>query len=256
MTPTEFNDEFDILYNNLASNSAPPINEYEKSVFLTKAQEEIVWGYIRPQSNKLLIGIDADVLRRYELEFLVTREDLDVVSCDNDSVFGLGTYKIEYTLSDSIMAILSETLVLAHEKGTKKTKAVIPLSAHELTRVASKNYTRPPKHQAWKIAEYGAFSEIESTYGNVTKTRTQKCTFITDLPSGYSVDKVIAVYIRSPKPIIIGNSECPNNIRGISAKEDSYCELPEFMHTIILQRAVELAKQAYVGVQNLNNNNQ
>ena len=42
MTPTEFSTEFDILYNNLASNAAPPLNEYEKSVFLTKAQLDIV----------------------------------------------------------------------------------------------------------------------------------------------------------------------------------------------------------------------
>jgi hypothetical protein len=42
MTASEFEREFDILYNNITSNSAPSIDAYEKSVFLTKAQEEIV----------------------------------------------------------------------------------------------------------------------------------------------------------------------------------------------------------------------
>ena len=37
MTTQEFSLEFDILYNNITSNQAPGLTEYEKSVFLTKA---------------------------------------------------------------------------------------------------------------------------------------------------------------------------------------------------------------------------
>jgi hypothetical protein len=37
MTNPEFSDEFDIYYNNITSNQAPGLNEYEKSVFLTEA---------------------------------------------------------------------------------------------------------------------------------------------------------------------------------------------------------------------------
>lgn len=37
MTPDEFSNEFDILYNNIMSNKAPGLNVYEKSVFLTIA---------------------------------------------------------------------------------------------------------------------------------------------------------------------------------------------------------------------------
>ena len=42
MTLQEFSVEFDILYNNVSSNQAPGLTEYEKSVFLTQAQEAIV----------------------------------------------------------------------------------------------------------------------------------------------------------------------------------------------------------------------
>ena len=42
MTNEEFNNEFDVLYNNITSNQAPGLDEYEKSVFLTKAQDDIV----------------------------------------------------------------------------------------------------------------------------------------------------------------------------------------------------------------------
>ena len=54
MTANEFSQEFDILYNNIASNQAPGLTEYEKSVFLTKAQDEIIKNYFtgKPNGNK------------------------------------------------------------------------------------------------------------------------------------------------------------------------------------------------------------
>ena len=44
MTTQEFSPEFDLLYNNISSNQAPGLTEYEKSIFLTQAQEEIAIG--------------------------------------------------------------------------------------------------------------------------------------------------------------------------------------------------------------------
>lgn len=52
MTVEEFSDQFDILYNNITSNQAPGLDEYEKSIFLTRAQEDIVKGYFDPLLNK------------------------------------------------------------------------------------------------------------------------------------------------------------------------------------------------------------
>ena len=42
MTTQEFSDQFDVLYNNVTSNQAAGLNEYEKSLFLTKGQYEVV----------------------------------------------------------------------------------------------------------------------------------------------------------------------------------------------------------------------
>ena len=52
MTTQEFSNEFDVLYNNIMSNAAPGLDEYEKSVFLTKAQNEVLKNYFNPQGNK------------------------------------------------------------------------------------------------------------------------------------------------------------------------------------------------------------
>ena len=44
MTVEDFSIEFDLLFNNIASNKAPGLNDYEKSLFLTQAQELVVRG--------------------------------------------------------------------------------------------------------------------------------------------------------------------------------------------------------------------
>jgi hypothetical protein len=42
MLLNELSVEFDLLYNNISSNQAPGLTEYEKSVFLTEAQEAVI----------------------------------------------------------------------------------------------------------------------------------------------------------------------------------------------------------------------
>ena len=70
MTTNEFNNEFDILYNNIASNAAPGIDKYEKSVYLTKAQLEIVKEYNGLQ-NKYQKGFEGSDKRRTDLKELI-----------------------------------------------------------------------------------------------------------------------------------------------------------------------------------------
>ena len=72
MTTQEFSSEFDILYNNIMSNAAPGLDEYEKSVFLTKAQEEILKNYFNPKGNKYQEGFDDNEKRQIDFSSLVT----------------------------------------------------------------------------------------------------------------------------------------------------------------------------------------
>ena len=66
MTNQEFSNEFDILYNNVTSNQAPGLDEYEKSVFLTKAQDQIIKDYFDPRSNKVQSGFDESQRRQID----------------------------------------------------------------------------------------------------------------------------------------------------------------------------------------------
>lgn len=71
MTITEFSDQFDVLYNNITSNQAPGLNEYEKSLFLTKAEKEIVKNYFTANSKGNTIGQGFDDSAKRQADFSV-----------------------------------------------------------------------------------------------------------------------------------------------------------------------------------------
>lgn len=71
MTNQEFSDQFDVFYNNITSNQAPGLDEYEKSVFLTRAQDEIIKAYFTPGTNKLGAGFDDTERRQIDFSMLI-----------------------------------------------------------------------------------------------------------------------------------------------------------------------------------------
>ena len=71
MTVQEFSNQFDILYNAIATQSAPGIDSYEKSVYLTKAQLEIIKNYYDPASNRKQKGFEGSEKRRVDLKNLI-----------------------------------------------------------------------------------------------------------------------------------------------------------------------------------------
>lgn len=71
MLISEFSDQFDVLYNNITSNQAPGLNEYEKSLFLTKAEKEIVKNYFTANSKGNIIGQGFDDSAKRQADFSV-----------------------------------------------------------------------------------------------------------------------------------------------------------------------------------------
>lgn len=76
MTTQEFSNEFEVLYNNIMSNQAPGLDEYEKSVFLTKAQEELVRDYFNSRNVKNAQGFDDSQKRQYDFSTLLSSAKL------------------------------------------------------------------------------------------------------------------------------------------------------------------------------------
>lgn len=91
MTCEEFSNEFDILYNNVMSNQAPGLDEYEKSVFLTRAQEDIVKRYFTPKGNKDFEGFDSSLKRNMDFSslyrnYVINSEEAGIQKLDKDTV--------------------------------------------------------------------------------------------------------------------------------------------------------------------------
>ena len=84
MTVQEFSDQFDVLYNNITSNQAPGLNEYEKSLFLTKAEKEIVKNYFTANSkgNTIGQGFDDSAKRQADFSVLMKTSQCTILTWD------------------------------------------------------------------------------------------------------------------------------------------------------------------------------
>ena len=80
MNVNEFSLQFDVLYNNIMDNDAPGLDEYEKSVFLTKAQEEILKNYFNPKGNKYQEGFDDSEKRQIDFSNLIFSDISNMLS--------------------------------------------------------------------------------------------------------------------------------------------------------------------------------
>lgn len=224
MNVVEFSNSFDILYNNNMSNAAPGINEYEKSVLLTKAQDEILKNYFNPQGNKYQEGFDGSAKRQIDFSGLIS-----VADCTSQSGAGFDLRAKIYRMPEDVFLIINETLTT--NTGVKQ---VVPISFDEYSRLMSRLYKEPLKYQAWRLVTEGSGNE------NV---------IVEVIPhSGETVSKYTVRYVRRPKPIVLVDlaSEYGDvSINGVSTISE--CELNPLIHEEILQRAVELAKIVYTG---------
>lgn len=230
MTNAEFSNEFDILYNNIMSNQAPGLNEYEKSVFLTKAQDEIVKAYFSP--NKAMEGFDGSEKRQIDFS-MITKYKKYTTSSTSDKINAGGTTTFDsrasyVNLPSDVLMIINETLGVTRD-GKPITLTVVPLNYIEYNRLMSKPFKRPLKHQAWRLLNNNSGNRAELIAGNG------------DTISSYTIR-----YVKRPKAIILTSLAGENvTLDGVSTAQD--CELDPILHHEILQRAVELAKAAYTG---------
>lgn len=225
MDHTEFSNGFDVLYNNIMSNAAPGINEYEKSVLLTKAQDEILKNYFNPKGNKYQEGFDGSAKRQIDFSGLISIKEGTLLNGQAGFDFRAKIYR----MPEDVFLIINETLTT--DTGVKQ---VVPISFDEYSRLMSRPYKEPLKYQAWRLVTEGSGSD------NI---------IVELIPhSGETVSKYTIRYVRRPKPIVLVDlaSEYGDvSINGVSTISE--CELNPLIHEEILQRAVEMAKIVYTG---------
>lgn len=246
MTLEEMSNEFDVLYNNITSNQAPGLDEYEKSLFLTKAQDEIIKAYFNPKLNKVQEGFDASERRQIDFSMLIKTASLKPT--DHNSAFyigGINSGVFTFSLNGlNPLFIINEKLIV--NRGDKKVELrVVPLSHTEYDRLISKPYGRPLKRQAWRLLNADEtrtaviIAGLEDAIPHKLVEDEQTFEQTKEYPDAYFIR-----YIKRPSPIVLGNL---GDLNIDDECKESRCELDPILHHEIVQRAVELAKAAYTG---------
>jgi hypothetical protein len=231
MTVTEFSNEFDIYYNSIASNSAPGLDLYEKSTYLTKAQLELVKNYFNPKGNKYQEGFENSSKRRTDLNELVkSNESITTIT----STKGVSVNSKFYKLPSDLFLIIQEQAVISSSDVclNNTTVNVIPKTHDEYNTQKNNPFKSPDKSIIWRLDFYSQ----DGINKNV------------ELISPYSITKYQVRYISYPEPIILTDLTAGFAGEGLSidGKTTSQsCKLSESIHREILDRAVELALSDY-----------
>lgn len=106
MTLQEFNTNFDLLYNNIASNQAPGLDEYEKSVFLTNAQLELVKNYFNPKGNKYQEGFDQSPKRQLDFSTITDLKVYNITDALPNKVVRFNEDSIVFPYNDNFLFII------------------------------------------------------------------------------------------------------------------------------------------------------
>lgn len=242
MTNEEFSNEFDVLYNSITSNQAPGLDEYEKSVFLTKAQSEILREYFNSRVDGTNGGFDGSQKRQYDFSFLIKTTILDA-NLANEGEEGY-IPKIDnkgYLFNFPEDYFLSINEVIRDDESSNKFYSVVSISYSDYQRLMTKPYAYPPKRVAWRLFIGTIQKTLEGTSDKVT------------VPVAEIIGKFVGSsdnwdytlrYVKKPNPIILINlTDDDLSIEGKKTKTP--CEFPSQLHQEILERAVTLAKIAY-----------
>lgn len=228
MTVQEFKNEFNIHYNAIATQSAPSIDDYELSVYLTKAQLEIVKNYYDPASNRKLKGFENSEKRRVDLKELVKEFDTNT---EITTTLGLTDNSKFFKVPDETFIIIYECLKCNINNCGETELNVVP-KTHDEFNVQYKNpFKRPNKNKVWRL--------------DISKINNDK---VVELITPYTVSNYKIRYIKYPKPIIISDLSTTFPGEGLSINgftNIQQCELNQEIHPEILDRAVQLALRDY-----------
>lgn len=244
MTNEELSNSFTTLLNSYgsiadfgeqASQREIVLDEYEKSVFLTEAQDIIVKSYHDRGMNQQGQGFDDSARRQADFSSLIRVVELSPTSPGTATLFDTRSifFQLPTTFAanqpEPVLIIENEKLLLMAGNTISKEYVVKPIANTEYDREMSKPYNKPLKKQAWRLfqnknAGFDIWTEIipreTAGTGKTWKYRVR--------------------YIRRPKPIILEDlTDTGLSIDEMTAKTE--CELNPILHMDILHKAVELA---------------
>ena len=233
---------FDVLYNNTASNQAPKLDDYEKSVFLTKAQDEIIKNHFTATSNSKNQGFDDNFKRQSEFAPLIKVVKVNPVNQGSIEKIDQRS-RLYWFPTDYFLSVNEEIHEATSDPELFYQYVVNPIHYTEYKRLMLKPYQYPVKKTAWRLIN-----------GIHTNTAAQQSCLCVELIGNFHENTTLTYrlrYVKQPVPIILANlTEGEYAGQNLSIKgrtTQSMCELGADVFNEVLQRAVELAKNAWEG---------
>lgn len=230
MTVQEFSSGFDTLLNSYStaqqfgeqtSGREVVLDEYEKSLFLTQAQLDIVINSYNGKNPTGESFESSEEFRRYLDALIKTKEYTEEDKLD---IKGISSKSTLFTLPDDLAFITMEQIEYNDEKldcSSNNIASVYPVTQDEYNRVKNNPFRGPTVYKALRM-DYG--------------------TNIVEIISVYNIGVYTLKYLSKPEPIILEDLPDGLTINGIS--EVTECKLNEVLHDKILERAVQLALQS------------
>lgn len=226
----EFSNSFDTLLSSYApifnfgeeaSKQTITLDEYEKSVFLTKAQEEIVLSLYNGKNPYGEAFEGTEELRRY-LSNLITEKYLKPITNTSGTPLGLESKSKFFTLPEDLWFITLESVVVDNSKcGAETIMKVYPVKQDEYQVIRDNPFRGANDRRALRL---------DLSEGNV------------EIICKYMITIYYIRYIKKIPPIIL--EDLPNDLTIKGKSEASNCILHEALHQKILDRAVQLALQS------------
>lgn len=221
MTIEEMSNQFDVYYNNITSNQAPGLDEYEKSVFLTKAQNELVKAYFSPALNKTQNGFDDSPIRQADFSTIINNCTLSKITNPTNPLKCFDKRATAYELPVDLFICLNEQLFSGSVPYT-----VVPITFIDYNRLMSKPYKYPLKYQAWRmITKNTTVDSVESVKKSINIGNASDA-FPKDIIIASNCGKRILFYI----DIIAKDSgipEKPNIIENSNNSVSIICRIPQ-----------------------------
>jgi hypothetical protein len=223
LTATEMKDAFLKLYDKVTNFAAPGYEPDEISLFLTKAQDQLVKRYYNHKGNKYQEGFEETEKRRKDLAELIKHENIPCGSLVPGAEPEASTNGILVDLPADLLYTLREEVAITSSDPCVADNTVIPVKAishDEYTANINNPWKKPDVTKAWRV-------DYSSTTANVRRHE-----LITD--GSYSIDTYRLRYLIQPPDIVVGD---PFD----STIVDRDCILNASMHQEVVDTAVRIA---------------
>lgn len=234
MTLSEFSDGFDTLvgsyrrfkdFDRLEILDSIEFDEYEKSLYLTKAQKEIVIS-LYDGKNHFGDSFESTEEIRRDLDRLVRTAYYNI--SDAVRYAGIENYSKVFKVPEDMMFIIYEQIRLADESlkcFDGEVISVYPIKHDEYRKVRNNPFRGTTKYKALRL-DIGDPINLA----------------MVEIISKYTFSEYIMRYVKRPTPIIL--ETLPNELTIEGINEATECELNPILHHKILERAVLMALRA------------